>query len=355
MPDASPHPLCQCGHDALAHLDFVATADCTRCDCPAFVLAVECGDCDGCGWTEGGVALKTPCDTCKGSGVAPPASDAPAPPPMVLMCGPFGEPCGFPDKCDGASCFRASHDTPAAEPREMCNACQGRGYVHNPLREVCQFCEGNGSFAASPAQEATPPRETVKLDFDRAAMRERILSDPDVDTEAGVLLPVIEGGAGIDALICAECGAPLGEHFDMKGQRGLGAWCTTDPASLRHFRRAAPTPEATAPEPLSEAERKDIQRIANIDGDWSHGAAEKFLRRYEATVAALTAERDAARNALADMVVKATDYGKQDGDFVYAYIIPTGPMHRAIPLLENAGIAVRPGFDGRAPRGDFAP
>ena len=27
-----------------------------------------CGDCDGCGWTEGGETLKTPCRTCNGSG-----------------------------------------------------------------------------------------------------------------------------------------------------------------------------------------------------------------------------------------------------------------------------------------------
>lgn len=29
-----------------------------------------CDDCDGCGWVEGGRALKTPCSTCQGSGRA---------------------------------------------------------------------------------------------------------------------------------------------------------------------------------------------------------------------------------------------------------------------------------------------
>lgn len=52
-------------------------------------------------------------------------------------------------------------------------------------------------------------------------------------------------------------------------------------------------------------------------------------------------------DALADCVVKATEYGVQDGDFVASYILPTGPIHRAIPLLEENGITVRPGFDGR--------
>jgi hypothetical protein len=52
-------------------------------------------------------------------------------------------------------------------------------------------------------------------------------------------------------------------------------------------------------------------------------------------------------DALADCVVKATEYGEQDGGFVANYIMPTGPIHRAIPLLEEFGVTVRPGFDGR--------
>ena len=28
----------------------------------------ECGDCDGCGWVEGGKCLQTTCKTCKGTG-----------------------------------------------------------------------------------------------------------------------------------------------------------------------------------------------------------------------------------------------------------------------------------------------
>lgn len=30
-----------------------------------------CGDCDGCGWNEGGAAIKTTCDTCGGTGMVP--------------------------------------------------------------------------------------------------------------------------------------------------------------------------------------------------------------------------------------------------------------------------------------------
>lgn len=58
-------------------------------------------------------------------------------------------------------------------------------------------------------------------------------------------------------------------------------------------------------------------------------------------------ERQQLLDALTDCVVKATDYGTQDGDFVAMYILPTGPIHRAIPLLERMGVTVRPGFDGR--------
>jgi hypothetical protein len=57
-----------------------------------------------------------------------------------------------------------------------------------------------------------------------------------------------------------------------------------------------------------------------------------------------------AIDLLADLVVKCTEYGRQDGDFVASYILPTGPVHRAIPWLEQRGVIVRPGFDGRADR-----
>ncbi|MFB6392600.1 hypothetical protein [Polymorphospora lycopeni] len=54
------------------------------------------------------------------------------------------------------------------------------------------------------------------------------------------------------------------------------------------------------------------------------------------------------RNTLADCVVKATEYGEQDGGFVATYLLPTGPIHRAMTLLqEHHGITVRPGYDGR--------
>lgn len=40
-------------------------------DTPKEPRPVECGDCDGCGWTEGGVTIKTTCGTCKGTGIRP--------------------------------------------------------------------------------------------------------------------------------------------------------------------------------------------------------------------------------------------------------------------------------------------
>src|SRR5689334_18696213 len=47
-------------------------------------------------------------------------------------------------------------------------------------------------------------------------------------------------------------------------------------------------------------------------------------------------------DALADVVIKSTEYGQQDGGFVRSYIIPTGPIHRAIALLGDCGVIVRP-------------
>jgi hypothetical protein len=54
-------------------------------------------------------------------------------------------------------------------------------------------------------------------------------------------------------------------------------------------------------------------------------------------------ERQQLIDALTDCVVKATDYGTQDGDFVAMYLLPTGPIHRAIPLLQRLGVTARPG------------
>ncbi len=52
-------------------------------------------------------------------------------------------------------------------------------------------------------------------------------------------------------------------------------------------------------------------------------------------------------DALADLVVKCVPYGEQDGGFVFVYLVPTGPVHRAITLLHEHDVIVRPGFDGR--------
>lgn len=52
-------------------------------------------------------------------------------------------------------------------------------------------------------------------------------------------------------------------------------------------------------------------------------------------------------DALASCVARASDYGTQDeGDFVAFYLLPTGPIHRAIALLQQHGINVRPGQYG---------
>jgi hypothetical protein len=54
-------------------------------------------------------------------------------------------------------------------------------------------------------------------------------------------------------------------------------------------------------------------------------------------------EVDEAVELLADLVAKCTEYGTQEGEFVAYYLLPTGPVHRAIPWLEQHGVTVRPG------------
>lgn len=68
--------------------------------------------------------------------------------------------------------------------------------------------------------------------------------------------------------------------------------------------------------------------------------------------AGLTSDLVEAKKLLADVVAKATDFGVQDGDFVANYLLPTGPIHRAIPWLDQRGISVRP---GRIPDPDRCP
>lgn len=55
------------------------------------------------------------------------------------------------------------------------------------------------------------------------------------------------------------------------------------------------------------------------------------------------------RGLLADVVQKATPYGTQDGDFVASYLLPTGPIHRAIKYLKEHGVATVAESDGETP------
>lgn len=74
-----------------------------------------------------------------------------------------------------------------------------------------------------------------------------------------------------------------------------------------------------------------------------------------ADVDAMLAEREQLLDELAKAVIAAAqfDYRDDDGDHC-AYLMPTAPLHRIMPLLEQRGIVVRPGFDGRK-HPDLAP
>jgi predicted HAD superfamily Cof-like phosphohydrolase len=59
-------------------------------------------------------------------------------------------------------------------------------------------------------------------------------------------------------------------------------------------------------------------------------------------------------SALTDLVAKSANYGETADGFVHAYIVPTGPMHRAIAVLGSQGVHARPGFDPRGTAADVA-
>lgn len=91
--------------------------------------------------------------------------------------------------------------------------------------------------------------------------------------------------------------------------------------------------------------------IANLmrDADVSDAQYEGIRQAYGVALDAaglgrpgVAEDRQQLIEALADCVAKATDYGTQDGSFVAMYLLPTGPIHRAIPLLERMGVTVRP-------------
>ena len=56
----------------------------------------------------------------------------------------------------------------------------------------------------------------------------------------------------------------------------------------------------------------------------------------------LAASLDKVLKALSDCVAKTTNYGEDEDGFMQIYIMPTGPIHRAISLLAEFGIHVRP-------------
>ena len=54
----------------------------------------------------------------------------------------------------------------------------------------------------------------------------------------------------------------------------------------------------------------------------------------------LASSQDQVLRALKDMVIRCAPDGTQDdGDFVGFYVLPTGPVHRAIATLQNVGIS----------------
>ena len=55
--------------------------------------------------------------------------------------------------------------------------------------------------------------------------------------------------------------------------------------------------------------------------------------------AVISFNHEAIELLIADIVQKAHPYGVQDGDFIASYMLPTGPIHRAIKYLNEHGIS----------------
>jgi hypothetical protein len=98
---------------------------------------------------------------------------------------------------------------------------------------------------------------------------------------------------------------------------------------------------------------KSIEAGSGDEGKGEHlpAQATTALRESEIAEDRLQQQLDAALAILAAVVREATDYGTDRDGFVAAYVLPTGPIHRAIPFLEARGIVVRPHTAGRW-RGD---
>jgi hypothetical protein len=133
-------------------------------------------------------------------------------------------------------------------------------------------------------------------------------------------------------------------------------WIANPEAAIEEIARLRQVEAVLAATP---AEQALPERAGDTLTPEQRAAVDEFVREMQEVVipeivetihrrhAAVWAKHDQIVGALADTVAKATDYGVQDGEFVAAYILPTGPIHRAIPLLSELGIDVRPGFDGR--------
>lgn len=107
---------------------------------------------------------------------------------------------------------------------------------------------------------------------------------------------------------------------------------------------------------LAAAERETAEARETIAAQEVYrNAHRENADKIHAAAVRVNADLTAVRNMLADCVVKATEYGTQDGEFVAMYLLPTGPIHRAIPYLDSVGINVRPGFDGRKALANPAP
>lgn len=96
---------------------------------------------------------------------------------------------------------------------------------------------------------------------------------------------------------------------------------------------------------MSAPDREKVaEALAEFDGgmpigDWA-------WQHVPVLIAALRAWLDdqeratEAMSLLTDIVQKATPFGSQDGDFIANYLLPTGPIHRAIPFLQGLGVPV---------------
>lgn len=161
----------------------------------------------------------------------------------------------------------------------------------------------------------------------------------------------------VAGIVDAAHGHEVWHHPESQDQRLLpGGQTQGDPAPYPDEsggRAETGLAEHTSGPPSEQQERETVSAEAQVNGP-AEDALGPLLARLQQHAETAERERDQARAKLAKVVTNLADVvasGRVEGEdadgFIRWYLLPTGPLHRAIPLLQEHGLTIRPGFDGR--------